>query len=97
MQKILLICLILILMIFNYQIHYGRGGSGEEKFIKDKIKTQLKTNKDLAARNELILLKIEGLKGSNDAMEARARYELNLIKPGEILIKLPSENKELEK
>ena len=34
-------------------------------------------------------IKIAGLKGSRDSMEARARNELNLVKPGEVLILLP--------
>ena len=34
-------------------------------------------------------IKIAGLKGSKDSIEARARNELNLVKPGEVLILLP--------
>lgn len=89
MQKILLLCLLLVLLIFNVQLHKGRGGQAENDAVHDKIKTQSLKNKEYATRNQMMLIKIDGLKGSTDAMEARARYELNLVKPGEILVKLP--------
>jgi cell division protein FtsB len=89
MQKILLICLLLILFAFNLQLHHGHGGIDEDNQVRDKIKEQLSINKEFAARNQMMLIKIEGLKGSADAIEARARYELNLVKPDETLVKLP--------
>lgn len=89
MQKILLICLLLVLVVFNLQLHHGHGGMEEDGGVRYKIKQQALMNKDLAMRNQMVLIKIEGLKGSTDAVEARARYELNFVKPGEILVKLP--------
>ena len=89
MQKILLLCLLLVLSVFNLQLHHGVGGVDEDTGIRNKIKTQAKINQDLSSRNQMMMIKIDGLKGSTDALEARARYELNLIKPGEVLIKLP--------
>lgn len=89
MQKILLLCLLLVLLAFNVQLQTGRGGKAEDKSVRDKIKAQTLKNKDDADRNQMMLIKIDGLKGSTDAMEARARYELNLVKPGEVLVKLP--------
>lgn len=90
MQKILLLCLLLVLLVFNVQLHSGHGGKAEDDLVRDKIKAQTIKNKEDATRNQMMLIKIDGLKGSTDAMEARARYELNLVKPGEILVKLPS-------
>lgn len=92
MQKILLICLLLVLVVFNLQLHHGHGGMDEDNGVRNKINQQTAVNNELAARNQMVLIKIEGLKGSTDAMEARARYELNLVKPGEILVKLPMNN-----
>lgn len=89
MQKILLVCLLLILFVFNLQLHNGHDGMSEDKEVQNQIQQQNRINKELADRNQMVVIKIEGLKGSTDAMEARARYELNLVKPGEILVKLP--------
>lgn len=94
MQKILLFCLLLVLLAFNVQLHTGRGGKSEDDVVRDKIKAQILKNKDDADRNQMMLIKIDGLKGATDAMEARARYELNLVKPGEVLVKLPVGNTE---
>lgn len=92
MQKILLIGLLLILFMFNQELHHGYGGMFDDNVVRNQIKIQTDRNKENADRNQMMLIKIEGLKGSTDAMEARARYELNLIKPGEILVKLPINN-----
>lgn len=92
MQKILLICLLLVLFVFNLQLHRGNGGESADAAIRNKIQQQIITNKELADRNQMMVIKIEGLKGSTDAVEARARHELNLVKPGEVLVKLPMDN-----
>ncbi|MFN8770359.1 MAG: septum formation initiator family protein [Neisseriaceae bacterium] len=89
MQKIILICLILLITVFSYQLKYGSGGYADDKRIVNQIAMQLNLNESFINRNSLLEMKIEGLKGSVDAIEARARYELNLIKPGETLIVLP--------
>jgi cell division protein FtsB len=97
MQKILLICLLLLLVVFNHQLHNGRGGRGDDLKIQTEINEQTKTNHQLADRNQMMVIKIEGLKGSSDALEARARHELNLVKPGEVLVTLPIINQNEKK
>ena len=54
-----------------------------------EINKQAAINQELITRNNKMQLKISGLKGSSDALEARARSELNLIKRGEVLVLLP--------
>lgn len=92
MQKILLICLVLVLIAFNMQLHTGRGGYVDDAKTRGKIIEQTQINKQLEERNQAMMMKIAGLKGSSAALEARARNELNVIKPGEILVSLPIES-----
>lgn len=89
MQKILFLCLILVLVAFNMQLHNGRGGYIDDAKVREKIAKQNQINKELENRNQMMIMKILMLKGSSDALEARSRNELNVVKPGEVLVRLP--------
>lgn len=89
MQKIIFLCLVSLLVVLTYQLKYGLGGYLDNQRLKIQIIKQGKTNLELSNRNNMELIKIEGLKGSSDSLEARARYELNLVKSGELLVLLP--------
>ena len=71
------------------QLHNGRGGYVDDAKVKGKIAKQNQINSQLEDRNETMMIRIAGLKGSSAALEARARMELNVVKPGEILVRLP--------
>lgn len=89
MQKIIFICLATLIGVFVYQYKFGIGGALDNKRITQQINTQQATNKELEERNQFITMKIIGLKGSVDFLEARSRQELNLVKPNETLVLLP--------
>ncbi|TXI93857.1 MAG: cell division protein FtsB [Neisseriales bacterium] len=91
MQKILFLVLCAIIAIFQYELWYGRGGIYDSKTLENSISQQENTNQKLQDRNDLIIEHLQELKGSADLMEARARKELNLIKPNEMLVVLPDD------
>ena len=91
MQKILFLVLCAVIAIFQYELWYGRGGIYDSKTLENSIFQQEKTNAQLQDRNDLIVEHLQELKGSADLMEARARKELNLIKPNEMLVVLPDD------
>ncbi len=93
MQKILLLFFLCLIGLFQYQLRYGRGGYVNDSMVVNEINKQTEIDQDLIARNNKMLLKISSLKGSPDALEARARSELNLIKRGEMLVLLPGNDK----
>ena len=89
MQKILFLCLIGVIVLFQTQLMHGHGGYVDDERVKRQIAKQKQLNADLRERNSMMEMKIAGLKGSEDSIEARARNELNLIKQGEVLVLLP--------
>lgn len=89
MQKTLFLCLIGIIVLFQMQFIHGHGGYTDDKRVRYQLEKQKQINAQLKERNSMIEMKIAGLKGSKDSMEARARNEFNLVKPGEVLILLP--------
>lgn len=93
MQKILFLCLVSLICLFSNQLYSSNGASAENKKIETLINQNRIINAGLYSRNESMILKISGLKGSPDALEALARMELNLIKRGEILVIIPENQK----
>ena len=89
MQKTLFLSLIGIVILFQMQFMHGHGGYADDERLKNQVNKQKLINAGLKDRNSMMEIKIAGLKGSRDSMEARARNELNLVKPGEVLILLP--------
>ena len=89
MHKFLFLALIGVIYLFQNQLHHGRNGQEDLAKIKTSINQQATLDNDLRDRNDMMEMKIAGLKGSTDSLEARSRNELNLIKPGETLVLLP--------
>jgi cell division protein FtsB len=90
MQKLLFLSLCGALAFFQYQLWYGKGGIYDGNRLKNEITARIVANKKLEQRNNLIVEHLAELKGSPELIEARARYELNLVKPGETLVMLPA-------
>lgn len=97
MQKILFLCLIALIFLFHHQLRYGKGGYVDDNKVRQEITNNALINQGLKSRNESMIMEIAGLKGSRDALEARSRMGLNLVKPGETLILLPGNDLPLKK
>lgn len=89
MQKILVLVLLLVAVIFQYELWYGRGGIYDAKSLEKGITRQQSTNQQLQQRNDIVIDHLQELKGSVELMQARARKELDLIKPDEMLVLFP--------
>lgn len=97
MQKLLFLFLVAVIFAFQLERLYGSGGAIDDGRIKNEIIRQTEINQDLINRNNEMIIKTSGLKGSPDAIEARARLELNMVKHGETLILLPGNDRVLTK
>lgn len=95
MQKILFIVLVGLFVLFQYQLRYHQ--DFEVRQIQVQIEMQKATNAKLTQRNVDMINQILSLKGSKDSIEAKARYELNLIKPNELLLLYPGNTVTLKK
>lgn len=92
MQKILFLVLVVVIIVFQYELWYGRGGIYDSKSLEKLISHQQQANQQLQQRNDLVVSHLQELKGSKELLEARARKELNLIRPNELLLIIPNDN-----
>jgi cell division protein FtsB len=80
------LALILIALLIGLQIKLwvGDGGMRDLRAIRARVSAQQVENAKLKQRNDALRADVEDLKHGQDAVEARARSQLGLIKPGEV-------------
>ena len=80
------IAVILILLLIGLQLKLwtGNGSMREVDTLRVAVKKQTDDNAKLLQRNQAVGADVQDLKHGDQAVEARARTELGLIKPGEV-------------
>jgi cell division protein FtsB len=79
------VALILLALLIGLQMKLwsGNGGMREVETLRGAVRKQADDNQHLQQRNEALGADVADLKGGEQAVEARARAELGLIKSGE--------------
>lgn len=79
------VALILIALLIGLQLKLwsSSGGMREVESLRASVVQQTKDNERLRQRNHALEADVADLKSGEQAVEARARAELGLIKPGE--------------
>lgn len=80
------IALLLLLLLVGLQLKlwFGSGSMQEVDSLRISVKKQTVDNARLLKRNQALAADVYDLKHGDQAVEARARTELGLIKPGEV-------------
>jgi cell division protein FtsB len=80
------VALILLLILIGLQLKLwsGKGSMREVDSLRVQVKQQTEENTKLQRRNQALGADVLDLKNGDQAIEARARTELGLIKPGEV-------------
>ena len=93
--RILFGVLLLMLLVLQYRLWVGQGSLAEVSQLRAKISQQEKRMEEMKRRNDALRAEVEDLKHGLEAVEARARSELGMIKEGEIYYQIvqPAEEK----
>lgn len=86
------IILILLICILQYPLWLGKGSWLQALRVDQQLQAQRELNSRLEQRNAALDAEIKDLKSGNEAIEERGRYELGLVKPGEIFVQVPQKN-----
>lgn len=76
--------LAVVLLVLGYQLLLDRAGLRAWWRVSERIESQQRENDAARARNELLAAEVRDLKQGLDAVEERARWELGMIRRGEI-------------
>ena len=81
--------LVALIVLLQYPLWLGKGGWLRVWDMDRQLAEQREENQKLEARNAGLDAEVRDLKTGFDAIEERARYELGLVKPGEVFVQVP--------
>jgi cell division protein FtsB len=81
--------LVALIILLQYPLWLGKGGWLRVWDVDRQLQAQREVNQKLEERNAGLDAEVRDLKSGSDAIEERARYELGLIKQGEIFVQVP--------
>lgn len=80
--------LLVLLSLLQAQLWLGKGGLPAVSKLDDELKSQTQSNEAAKLRNAQINAEVTDLKEGMGMVEERARQELGMVKPGEILVQI---------
>ena len=81
--------LVALIILLQYPLWLGKGGWLRVWDVDRQLAAQQELNQKLEQRNTGLDAEVRDLKSGSDAIEEHARYELGLIKQGEIFVQVP--------
>jgi cell division protein FtsB len=88
MTRYLFFVLIALFSGLQYLVWIGKGGWLRVWDMQRQVTAQKKVVIDLQARNAAMAAEVAELKDAKSAVEERARFELNMIKPNELFVQV---------
>lgn len=85
--------LVALLAGLQYPLWFGKGGLLRVGELERQLTAQRELNQTLEARNASLEAEVRDLKAGYEAIEERARYELGLVKEGEVFVQTPQRSK----
>ena len=93
-MRLLFGILLLLLIVLQYRLWVGQGSLAEVSQLRAKIELQELRMEEMRQRNEALRAEVDDLKNGLEAVEARARSELGMIKEGETFYQVLPENRD---
>lgn len=78
-----------LIVLLQYPLWLGKGGWLRVWDMDRQLTAQREANQKLETRNAGLDAEVRDLKTGTEAIEERARYELGLIKEGEVFVQVP--------
>lgn len=94
-MRLVTVVLILLLVLIQYPLWWGHGGWLRVHELREQLAQQQKQNDDEKLRNERIAGEVQDLQSGTAAVEERARYEMGMVKDGEVFVQFVSPNQPL--
>lgn len=83
------VILLALIALLQYPLWLGKGGWLRVWDVDRQLKAQQEANLKLEQRNAGLEAEVRELKTGVDAIEERARFELGLVKAGEVYVQIP--------
>jgi cell division protein FtsB len=91
-MRLITLSLAVLLLLIQYPLWLGKGGWLRVWDLDNQVTAAQQKNEELKARNAKLNSEVLDLKEGTGAVEERARYELGMIKEGEIFVQILEPN-----
>ncbi|MCE2658796.1 MAG: septum formation initiator family protein [Rubrivivax sp.] len=85
-MRLVTVVLSLLIGLVWYDLAFGKGNLFEVKALQQKLDAQLAANQQALARNAQVQAELADLRDGLELVEEKARSELGLVKPDELLV-----------
>jgi len=87
-MRLLTLVLVALVAFIQYPLWLGKGGWLTVHELERQLQNQNAINAQLKARNDSLAAEVKDLKEGAGAVEELARYELGMLKDGEIFVQV---------
>jgi cell division protein FtsB len=87
-MRLVTLTLLALLALVHVELWLGRGGMPRVLELSGKLAVQQATNDAARLRNEQLTAEVSDLKQGLEMVEEKARFELGMVKPDEILVQV---------
>ena len=87
-MRYITIALLALLGLVHAELWFGKGGVPRMMSLQTKLSEQQAANRAARARNGQLDSEVRDLKEGLEMVEEKARFELGMVKPDEILVQL---------
>ena len=89
-MRLLPLALLALLVLVQAELWFGKGGKPREMALRSELREQLAANAEARARNEQLQAEVADLREGTEMVEEKARRELGMIRPDEMLVVISS-------
>lgn len=89
-MRILTLVLVVLLALVHGTLWLGKGGVRRVMDLQAALSTQQLVNEQARARNARLTAELNDLQQGLEMVEEKARFELGMLKPDEILVQVPA-------
>jgi cell division protein FtsB len=87
--RLLALALATLLLLIQIPLWFGKGGWLRVRDLDRQVEAQRAINAKLGARNAELAAEVASLREGREAIEERARRDLNMVRDDELLFRLP--------
>jgi cell division protein FtsB len=92
-RKLLIPALVILFVVLQYKLWVGEGSLAEVATLERDIEAQQQAIEEMKRRNMAMQAEIDSFKNDQEAVEARARSDLGMIREGEVYFQIPDKGK----
>jgi cell division protein FtsB len=89
-MRLLAALVAVLLLLIQWPLWLGKGGWLRVQELQDQFDAQRASNMQLSARNEALAAEVRSLRAGREAIEERARHQLNMVRSDEVFFQVVS-------